>query len=756
MVGGLGAYLVWAPSRDGGSATGPGNAGRGADAGHNVLLITLDTTRADRLGCYGHEAAETPTMDGLAESGVRFEHAFCQVPLTLPSHTSLLTGLCPPRNGVRINTAAGLAGEVETMAEVFKRHGYRTGAFIGAAVLDSAFGLSRGFDVYDDDIPRDADARSLETERRADRVCAVALAWLKERPGETFFAWVHLFDPHFPYAAPRGFADKFADPYDGEIAFVDAEIGELIGWLDGAGLRERTMIVLVGDHGEGLDEHEETTHGFFVYNTTMKVPLILSCPGLIHTPRTVDSPVGVVDLFPTVVDLMGWEVPEDLDGRSLASACRTGEAPALPVYGESEYPRLGFGWASLRSLTTDRWKYIDAPRPELYDWRADPGELSNLADKHPDIAKRIRGDLAELASEMEAKRHAAAPVMLDSETLERLAALGYVAGASQADELDARADRRDPKDMRQVFAGFTFALSLMADHDYEQAASVAERLVRKSPESSEMQDMLGRAYLELGRFAEAQGAFEASLAAVPDMPWRLYGLGEALRNQGRFQKAVDQFEQALAIVPGWELAHRGLGAAYYQLKQYAQAEFHCRRCVEHNPTSPRYLANLGAALIQVRKPAEAIPLLQASLRYNPTGTTAHMTLWRGLVALGRRAEAVRALKTAREALPDVPSLTCALTWLLATTPSTPSGDIADAIRWGQECREAGPNGARNLDASAAAYAAGGDFAKAVEAAREALTLANSQGRGTLAREIEARLRLYEAGRPYMEGVPRVP
>ncbi|MHC4698055.1 MAG: sulfatase, partial [Planctomycetota bacterium] len=250
----------------------------GPAAGSNVLLITLDTTRADRLGCYGYDAAGTPTMDALAQSGVRFEQAFCQVPLTLPSHASLLTGLCPPSIGVRINGATRLGSDVPTLADVFRQHGYRTGAFIAAPVLGSAFGLGRGFDLYDEDMRDAVDADGLNVERRADSVCDAALAWLKESPAEAFFAWVHFFDPHAPYEPPADLAQRFADAYDGEIAFVDSQVRRLVEWLDGAGLSDRTMIVLVGDHGEGLSEHGEGEHGFFVYDATMQVPLILSLP----------------------------------------------------------------------------------------------------------------------------------------------------------------------------------------------------------------------------------------------------------------------------------------------------------------------------------------------------------------------------------------------------------------------------------------------------------------------------------------------
>jgi arylsulfatase A-like enzyme/Flp pilus assembly protein TadD len=657
---------------------------------------------------------------------------------------------------VRINGAAGVSSDVLTLAEVFKERGYRTGAFIAASVLDSAFGLGRGFSVYDDNVHSEKDVAGTDIERPADRVCDAALAWLGQRPEDPFFAWVHFFDPHLPYTPPPRFAERLPDPYDGEIAFVDSQVDRLVKYVDAAGLRANTMLVLVGDHGQGLGDHKETAHGLFIYDSTMRVPLILSLPGVLPEARTVASPVGVVDLFPTIIDLLGWTVPQDLDGRSLARACLMGEAPSSYVYGENEYPRLGFGWAPLYSLTGERWKYIDAPRPELYDLPADPGEMANVFDDRPAVAEQMRGKLSELIMHLTAKRRTAEPVVLDDAALERLASLGYVAGASAPDALDDGVERRDPKDMWAVFAGVTQAVGMVMGHKYEQALALLEPLVRESAECGVLLDTLGTAYLRLGRYREAQRAFEASLEAAPDLPLTLYRLGEAFRYQGRFDEAVRCYQRGLAIAPGWERCHRGLGAAYFQSKQFALAELHCRRCVELHPTSPRYLANLGAVLVELGRAAEAIPLLKQALEYDRGSRTAHGTLWRGFLALGRRAEAIRSLKAALKTLPDVRSFACPLAWLLATTPGAASGDIADAIRWAEECCAADPRNARNFDALAAAHAAGGDYARAAQAARTALGLANAHGRAHLGRQIEARLRLYESGRPFIESTSRGP
>jgi arylsulfatase A-like enzyme/Tfp pilus assembly protein PilF len=725
-----------------------------------VLLITLDTTRADRIGCYGHEAAQTPTIDALASSGIRFEQAFCQVPLTLPSHASLLTGLCPPSNGVRINGGTALGGDVPTMAGLFKEHGYRTGAFIGASVLDSAFGLARGFDLYDDEIDDEADAEAeevdLDVERTADRVCDAALAWLKESPSEAFFAWVHFFDPHAPYEPPPIFVGASGDLYDGEIALVDSQIRRLITWINDAGLDDRTMIILAGDHGEGLYDHRESQHGYFIYNSTMRVPLIFSSPSHFPQPQTIARSVRLVDVFPTVIELMGWEPLSDLDGRSLAHACLTGEAPSLPVYGESEYTLLAFGWAPLRSLIVDQWKFIDAPRSELYDWKSDPQELNNVIAAHGGVADSMRGNLQDLLSHMQSKMYAVERVALDAEAVERLAALGYVAGTSMPDSLDEDIERRDPKDMHPVFQRFTRALGMLADSNYDEVIRVLEPIIHRIPESGEVHSLLATAYLKLERFADAQRAYEASLRTIPPNRRRLFGLGEALRNQNKLEDAIPLYEEALVLSPDWDLPHHALATVYSQLQRYSEAEGHWRRCMELDPASTYYLTNLGTTLFAQRRPAEAIPLLQKALQNDPANEYAHRSLWQSLLGVGRRADAIGSLQAALQALPDAQRLRCPLAWLLVTTPGVASGDITNAIRWAKECCESEPSNARNFDALAAAYAAGGDFVRAAQTAREAIGLADKRGRVGLRRQIEARLRLYESGQPFVESASRGP
>ncbi|HET9316578.1 MAG TPA: sulfatase, partial [Vicinamibacteria bacterium] len=350
----------------------------------SVVLLTLDTTRADRLGCYGHPGGASPNLDALARRGVLFRQAYAHVPLTCPSHASLLTGRLPTGHGVRDNGGYVLAPGLPTLAERFAAAGHRTGAFVSAFVLDRRFGLARGFATYHDAVPAgsaadqgDPSHRAVRAEETIDR----ALRWLEQDPGRPFFLWVHLFDPHHPYEAPEPYRSRFgADPYLGEIAYTDAQVGRL---LEAAG-RRRALVAVMGDHGEGLGDHEEITHGYFVYSNTQRVPLLLALPGVLPEGASVDGVVRGVDLAPTLLDLAGLPGLPEPDGVSLRAhvAGRRGD-DAGPAYVESYHPRFWWGAQEVLGVRSGRWLFVEAPRPELYDVAADPAEKTNLAASHP-------------------------------------------------------------------------------------------------------------------------------------------------------------------------------------------------------------------------------------------------------------------------------------------------------------------------------------------------------------------------------------
>lgn len=680
-----GTLLLCACDRSGGRA-----ADRLPPDGPSVLLITLDTTRADRLGCYGHKAARTPALDGLAAGGVRFEQAFCQVPLTLPSHASLLTGAYPPTTGVRVNGAAALGPALPTLAEAFQSRGYRTGAFVSAWVLDAAFGLSRGFDHYDDALGAGPDGSGVAQERPADAVYEAAGAWLDGQPDRPFFAWVHFFDPHAPYEPPSPFDDELTDPYDGEIAFMDTQIRRLLERVASIG-GGQTLIVAVGDHGEAFLEHGETGHGVFVYDVTMRVPLIFAQPRRLPAGHVVTAGVEIVAVAATILDLMGWEPASQMAGISLRSVMEGGEIDYQPAYGESEYPYVGFGWSPLKCCITRRWKYILAPRPELYDRLADPGETVNVIADHGEVAADLRGALDELVAGM--AEGEAAPVALDADGMRALESLGYVGARQARAGAGPQADLRDPKDMLGVLRGLERARELLQRDEHAEAVDVLEPLVAQSPESDELRATLGAAYLKLGRYAEAEREILASLRGTPGDPHRLCWLGDALYGQGKVAEAVQCYEQAVAAFADHAPAHNKLGVIFMRQDDVTRAYQHVERYAQLNPTSA--VAHLNMATVEGRlgRWARVLPPLTAALRHART-----------------------------------------------------RGQAKTVAQLAQQCCRNLPPAAAQFDLLARAQAAAGDFEAAIPAAERARTLAEQQGQRALAGEIDERLRAYRAGR----------
>lgn len=410
-----------------------------------VVIVTLDTTRADRLSAYGYMDAVMPHLDRLAREGIVFDRATSVAPLTLPAHCSLFTGLFPPAHGVHDNADPALSPEHTTLAEILHARGFRTGAFVGSAVLDADRGLSQGFEQYSgvaDGALRDR-SRPRPLQRPANETVDEALRWLSGVGDSHFFLWVHLYDPHRPYDPPEPFRSAFRDPYIGEIAFADSQVGRLLDALDRRGQLDRTVVVVAGDHGESLGDHGERDHGVFVYESVLRVPLILSAPHV--APGRIDDVVRLVDVMPTVLDLLGLPRPRT-DGVSLADAIhgRPGRLD-LEAYSESLYPRR-FGWSPLRSLRAGRFKLIEAPRPELYDLERDPFEERNIYEERRSLAGTLQERLAALERGGPVTGRGNGEHRIPGEELqERLASLGYV-GSSASPATSARRDLPDPKE----------------------------------------------------------------------------------------------------------------------------------------------------------------------------------------------------------------------------------------------------------------------------------------------------------------------
>jgi choline-sulfatase len=555
------------PSRSGGSGSSPPGSARerssrvvpatearlgdlvhaGDAKGMNVLLVTLDTVRADRLGCYGYEGAETPTLDSLARRGVRFDDAVTSVPLTLPSHATILTGLSPLSHGVHDNGTYRLAEDHVTLAEALKAHGYDTAAFVGCFVVDARFGLDQGFDRYDFDVPSDGYRPQMLdfNERSADHVTDAVLEWLDARDGPAgstpFFAWVHYFDAHQPYRSPLQRLTRFASrPYDAEIAYVDIEFGRLLGELNERGKLDNTLIVVAADHGEALGEHDEQTHGMLLYEPTLHVPLIISNASLFDGAYKVsDRVVGLVDLRPTVEDLLGIAEAGQLDGESLLG---THPDADRAVYIETEMPLDLAGWSPLRGLRTHTQKYILAPEPELYDLQSDPNETKSLYAWTEPTAARLSARLSEVLAQ--SGRSSAPAHKLSDEERQRLSSLGYL----QAGATPPGGPLPDPKDMMSVYNDAVKSENLYGQGDYEGAAALAGSVLERSDMLLQALRVLAFSDIKLGRPDEAVELLREATAKNPDV-FLIRSLAQALIIDGRYEEALDTLDLYASVSP---------------------------------------------------------------------------------------------------------------------------------------------------------------------------------------------------------------
>jgi len=538
----------------GGSEQGlPSGLIAGSAEGFNLVVLTLDTTRADHLGCYGYDKANTPALDGLAKTGVRFGDAVTVAPMTLPSHATIFTGLTPPRHGVRDNSEYRLAAEHVTLAESMQEQGYETAAFLSAFVLDARFGLDQGFDVYDDRLSSSA-AYGDFAERSGRDVTDAAIKWLDKRPeGEPFLCWVHYFDPHFPYGPPSPVvAASPSEAYDGEISSMDREIGRLLAALDANGQRDETIVLAVADHGESLGEHDESTHGMLIYEAVMHVPLILSCPGLIERSHVVDDAVvSTADIVPTLLALLGIEDDRERDGINLLTGAA---APDRVAYMEAMAPYLQNGWSPLHGLRRHADKFIHAPRKEYYNLTEDPTEWNNLfgssaATGVPELEADMDGRLAE-ASDLTGTSESRQQLGL--EELAMLESLGYAAGVDP----EERTGLEDPKDMVAVLKDVGKAEALINQGKLQEALLITERTVKRSPGHRRV--LLNQATVQamLGLNDEALATLDTFIAIRPSADAYLL-MAQIHIGAGRIPKG----QYALASAKRLEPRHGGIAIA---------------------------------------------------------------------------------------------------------------------------------------------------------------------------------------------------
>jgi len=619
----------------------------------NLLLVTFDTTRADHLGCYGRRNARTPTLDGLAARGVLFEQCRTAAPVTMPSHSTMMTGLYPLAHGVRDNGVFRLPDSRTTLAEILKARGYVTAAATGSFVVDRRFGLGQGFDLYEDQVRKEYEnywgQRQQEKntlffdERPAEHVNAAILPWLRQNRDKPFFVWMHYWDPHQPHIPPAPYSEVFAtDLYQGEISYADAALGQIIGELQAGGVADRTVVVMTADHGEGLDEHGEMTHSLLAYDSTLHVPLIVAGPGVAAGKR-VSARVGTVDILPTVLELLGAPARTDVQGRSLVRLWQGGQGgdDRQEYYSETLAPRVSHGMGELRVWFEGPFKYIHGPRSELYDLRADPGELRNLIGGDPSTAAPLEGRLGKFI-ERTARPSGEGAAPADPENLERLAALGYVSSGkgTPEDVKDVlRTDGAAPQDRVAEIDRVSAAKTLLVRRQYREAKDVAEMLLRGAPDEPLYQGLAAWAEVGLGQDEAALKRLERMPHVLQSFGSWVYPLIDRVAQRGRTERALALVDKALERDSDNPRAHALRAGILRQMGREDEFVAGLREALRVDPLFLPARLELGTALAQRGEKEEGRKEMENVLRQNPLHPRAHFNYGTVLSEMGRWQEA---------------------------------------------------------------------------------------------------------------------
>ena len=640
----------------------------GACRGCNVLLVTIDTLRLDRVGPSGGRPTLTPTLDRLASEGLLLTRTYSAAPLTLPSHASIMTAVSPPVHGLRANGLARLGPKLPTLATVLKGAGYRTGAFVGAFVLDARFGLNRGFDIYDDRYGESpAGDPGGGAERRAEDVVRPATAWILQgsgpgAQGQPFFAWVHLYDPHEPYRAPEPFASQH-EPYDAEVAYADAMVGRLLADLRAAGRLDRTLVIVAADHGESLGEHGEQTHGVFVYDATMRVPWIISGSGFRvqgsglsvlgsgfgvrgsgSAGATFDGIVRLIDLAPTTLDLIGVAAPAEFEGRSVIPAV-TGRADEAPAYLEAMDANLTRNWAPLTGIATRDYKLIDLPDAELYDLRADPQEATNLFARDAVRARTLESLLGALVTSFQSRGSFGEKTTLSADARQRLQALGYVASSAEPGaRVYTNAD--DPKRLVGVANDLNRALAAFNSGSREAGMAAVREITRAHPSFTTAFGVYASMQRDTGRLAEAIATLEDIVRrGIADQSVMVV-LAGYLQEAGTPERALGLLQAVISAHPDYAEAYNSLGVVYSRLGRHAQAQAAYRKVLELDPTSERAYENLGVDALGAGDLPTAADALTRALALSPQLAGAHNALAAVYLRQGRVTDAAAEWTTA--------------------------------------------------------------------------------------------------------------
>jgi len=658
-----------------------GNPLPGTNPKLNILLITIDTLRADRLSCYGSQFVKTPHIDMLAQRGELFSRAFANTSTTLPSHANILLGVTPNYHGVHENLNFIVSEELLTLAEHLKNYGYATGAFVGAYPLESRFGLAQGFDIYDDKYSRSHTENFASLERRAEDVISGALEWLEDRRSP-WFLWIHCWDPHIPYDPPEPFKTQYKEhPYEGEVAYVDLALGKLLDQMEESGLSDSTLIIFTGDHGESLGQHGEKTHGFFAYNSSLWIPLIISHPTAV--PGRAGDYVSHIDIFPTVCDVLGIEKPSFLQGRSLLPALKGMKLREKPIYFESLYPYYSRGWAPLKGFIHEKKKFISSPLPELYDLEQDFDELGNLAEEEKNVEQRSQ--FQKITDELTPSKEIDAAQKADRETREKLASLGYVSGVRVSTRKDFGI-QDDVKILLPYLNKAEEAWELYEEGKREAGIKLLKEIIKERKNTDLAYKILAFIHQAQGDTKEALAILEQGLIALPSNyeifieymkllisaqqydkvisrfeemrmreadydPAIWNNLGIAHAKKGNFEEAIKAYEMGLSLDDKLPELNNNLANAYFSLGLRSRDSYLFSRCFEYYRKAieldPGYSApyrGLGHAYEQEGKLKEAISCWEKAREADPSFLPALFDLATAYLNAGDKATAFDMLR----------------------------------------------------------------------------------------------------------------
>jgi arylsulfatase A-like enzyme/Flp pilus assembly protein TadD len=771
-----------------------------SQAVHNVVLISLDTCRADHLSCYGFGRKTTPNIDAIAQEGVLFENAVSPMPMTLPAHSSMLTGTYPPYHKVHDNLNYRLDWSNVTVAEILREHGYTTGAIISSFILYPQFGISQGFDSFNNKFEEPMHSRT-DVERRGGEASRLACEYLEEHRDEPFFLFLHYYDPHMRYDPPEPFASEYSDDlYSGEIAYTDYCVGQVIEKLKSLGLCDSTLLIIVGDHGEALGEHGEAEHGYFVYQSALKVPFIIRPPGPARSRRVTDV-VSLVDVVPTILNYLGIEIPAHVQGRELSGYLngKVSSDQKRYVYAESLIATK-YDCNPLFGLVGEQWKYIETTGPELYDLTRDRREEDNLVEKETNRARLMRVQLRELIASLVSDKGVDSEIELDEESKRRLESLGYVGGGTVSTTLELDPKKPDPKDLI-VYHEYGQRVTYLIFHkQYDEARSVCEKMLAEWPKVRSTHFRLARLSRIEGNMAKVlehgaeylavmEGTVDRSLEASGLSPTKKLAktnemMGEAAYELGKFDLAIKHWTEALRLKPDWAEMHNNLAIVFGKQGDVDRAIDHLTKALRLHPTITDASTELKKLMLQKRrneimaecearvkedpsdadmrdklakffylqgKIDEAIEHWKEVVRLKPDWAEAHNDLATAFYRQDKNEQAVKHWAEAVRLKSDWAEACNNLAWILATVEDEKLRDPAEAVQLAERaCELSGYKQPGMLDTLGAAYAAVGRFTEAVETAEKAIELALEAGQDKLVEDIRSHLELYKMNEPYSD------